>query len=195
MAFGAGGDPPPSQAAKWPTPRTISGGAESAERKKELGRDESGGGDLQAKASEWQTPATDSFRSRGGDRKDEKGLDQQARASLFSRPDQETPKGGPGSSSGGPSSRPQSMRIATGNGDWPTPNAQGHTSNCGGGEGRKGPLRLTLLGMARSQKRRLNPLFVEWLMGWPIGWTDCGPAGTASSPPKPVPLSESSGGG
>lgn len=21
--------------------------------------------------------------------------------------------------------------------------------------------------------RRLNPLFVEWLMQWPIGWTDC----------------------
>jgi hypothetical protein len=21
--------------------------------------------------------------------------------------------------------------------------------------------------------RRLNPLFVEWLMGWPIAWTDC----------------------
>lgn len=21
--------------------------------------------------------------------------------------------------------------------------------------------------------RTLNPLFVEWLMGWPIGWTDC----------------------
>jgi hypothetical protein len=20
----------------------------------------------------------------------------------------------------------------------------------------------------------LNPAFVEWLMGWPIGWTDCG---------------------
>lgn len=25
---------------------------------------------------------------------------------------------------------------------------------------------------------RLNPLFVEWLMGWPIGWTDSGCAGT-----------------
>lgn len=24
--------------------------------------------------------------------------------------------------------------------------------------------------------RRLNPRFVEWLMGWPIGWTDCGSA-------------------
>lgn len=27
----------------------------------------------------------------------------------------------------------------------------------------------------------LNPLFVEWLMGWPIGWTDCVSAVTASS--------------
>ena len=24
-----------------------------------------------------------------------------------------------------------------------------------------------------SQGRTLNPRFVEWLMGWPIGWTDC----------------------
>ena len=22
-------------------------------------------------------------------------------------------------------------------------------------------------------RRTLNPLFVEWLMGWPSGWTDC----------------------
>ena len=32
----------------WPTPRTITGGAESQSRKQELGRTESGGGDLQA---------------------------------------------------------------------------------------------------------------------------------------------------
>ncbi len=24
-----------------------------------------------------------------------------------------------------------------------------------------------------SSPRRLNPRFVEWLMGWPVGWTDC----------------------
>jgi hypothetical protein len=26
--------------------------------------------------------------------------------------------------------------------------------------------------------RRLNPLFVEWLMGWPIGWTGFEPVAT-----------------
>lgn len=28
--------------------------------------------------------------------------------------------------------------------------------------------------------KRLNPLFVEWLMGWPLGWTACGPVGMES---------------
>jgi hypothetical protein len=23
----------------------------------------------------------------------------------------------------------------------------------------------------------LNPMWVEWLMGWPLGWTDCGASG------------------
>jgi len=27
---------------------------------------------------------------------------------------------------------------------------------------------------------RLNPLFAEWLMGWPIGWTGLRPLETAS---------------
>jgi hypothetical protein len=30
----------------------------------------------------------------------------------------------------------------------------------------------------------LNPLFVEALMGLPLGWTDCAPLETASCPPK-----------
>lgn len=29
---------------------------------------------------------------------------------------------------------------------------------------------------------RLNPLFVEWLMGWPLGWTACAALGTESFP-------------
>jgi len=53
----------PMQAALWPTPRAITGGAESAARKKELGRTESGGGDLQAAAQLWPTPATRDYRT------------------------------------------------------------------------------------------------------------------------------------
>lgn len=67
----------------WPTPRTPTGGAESAERKQELGRTESGGGDLQEAVltvAAWPTPQPDSFRSRSGDRKGEMGLDQLARS-------------------------------------------------------------------------------------------------------------------
>ena len=26
----------------------------------------------------------------------------------------------------------------------------------------------------QTSPRRLNPLFVEWLMGWPLGWTEAG---------------------
>ncbi len=33
-------------------------------------------------------------------------------------------------------------------------------------------------GESWKSRRRLNPRFVEWLMGWPIGWTDCAHAAT-----------------
>jgi DNA (cytosine-5)-methyltransferase 1 len=26
--------------------------------------------------------------------------------------------------------------------------------------------------------RRLNPTFVDWMLGWPLGWTACEPLGT-----------------
>lgn len=35
-----------------------------------------------------------------------------------------------------------------------------------------------------SQPGQLNPNWVEWLMGWPIGWTDCEPVETELSPNK-----------
>ena len=90
------------QAANWPTPRVITGGGESAERKKELGRMEAGGGDLQSSAENF------------------------------------------------PSSRP----VRT-------------TSTHGGASSKS--------------TRRLNPRFVEWLMGWPAGWTEIGCSATELS--------------
>jgi len=48
------------------------------------------------------------------------------------------------------------------------PNFVAHGSHCA----RPDPQ--TAAGETSSSVRRtLNPLFVEWLMGWPIGWTDC----------------------
>jgi len=43
------------------------------------------------------------------------------------------------------------------------------------------------------QTRRLNPRFVEMLMGWPLGWTDFVSSATELSPSKPPSPSTSSG--
>ena len=40
--------------------------------------------------------------------------------------------------------------------------------------------------------RVLNPQFVEMLMGFPAGWTDCMPLATPSCPSKPLEPSASS---
>lgn len=121
--------------AAWPTPRTITGGAESAKRKQELGRTESGGGDLQSASA------------------------------LFSLPAPETPPDGEPSSSGGRGSRRQ----------YPTPSAIPYGTNRGGSMGRVGPERPSLEYQVKAKGKRLNPLFVEWMMCWPTGWTGFGP--------------------
>jgi DNA (cytosine-5)-methyltransferase 1 len=120
---------------------------------------------LHAAAKQWQTPATDSFRSRGGDRKDEMGLDQQARHWPTAR----TITGGAESGK----RKKELGRMASGGGDLqaaavvfplsrpvPTISQAGKPSSNG--------------------TRKLNPLFVEWLMGFPLGWTDSAPLATAS---------------
>jgi hypothetical protein len=88
----------------------------------------------------------------------------------------------------------------------PTPTAQDHLSNRGGAAGRAGKIRLTLAGMARygvwhpidaatrpyaeviaelqaeTPCGKLNPQWVEWLMGLPPGWTGSTAWETPSSP-------------
>lgn len=174
----------------WATPRTITGGGESAERKQELGREESGGGDLQSQSEHWptpnvpnggrtsnttsqredgskrqvdlaaiaplwQTPATDSFRSRGGDRKDEMGLDQQARSLGWMTPNSRDWKSETGSENNTHDKTPNlSRQVYRLHPDQQT--NDGPPSS----------------GSAPTSRRRLNPRFVEWLMGFPPGWTE-----------------------
>jgi len=48
--------------------------------------------------------------------------------------------------------------------------------------------------VAESERRtdgRLNPMWVEWLMGWPLGWTDLKPLATDKFQPAQPPLGES----
>lgn len=117
------------QATQWATPRTITSGAESAERKQELGRTESGGGDLQSQVEsffptpaqrDYRTPNSKSFKDRGGKTKGE-----QLQNFVAHSPLDPTIPDGPKSSESDPTS-----------------------------------------------PRRLNPRFVEWLMGFPPGWTE-----------------------
>jgi len=149
---------------------------------------------LDIQANNWQTPATDSFRSRGGDRKDEQGLDQQAR--LWTTPQAHDSAGGnpkrvrrhgtkhgcanladdvmlwrtpdaPGS--GGPRNRQNSI----GNGhqvtiaeqaehfSLPAPTTPTPGAKCWCGDPGCG---------RQSHKRKLNPLFVTFLMNWPVWW-------------------------
>lgn len=54
------------------------------------------------------------------------------------------------------------------------------------------PMTSTPGGESSKSLRRLNPRFVEWLMGLPTGWTDCDFVATESSPIAPKKHSEPS---
>lgn len=162
---------PPSLGAAvelWATPRTITGGAESAERKKELGRENSGGGDLQAQVENWPTPRANDAEKNGK-------VSEDKRNGLIGKVEH-----------------------------WPTQasrNAKGANSllHCEeAGTGRKhmdqrpnfvahspsspqvqvtsvSGVELSPTGLSTALRRRLNPAFVCWLMGWPWWWTNPAP--------------------
>jgi hypothetical protein len=56
---------------------------------------------------------------------------------------------------------------------WPTPTAQDAKNNAAQSQMRRNTLPLNAVAGGS-----LNPTWVEWLMGWPLGWTDLRPLGT-----------------
>lgn len=143
------------QAAEWSTPNVPERGPESRAAKAARG---SGGTDLQTEAQEWPTPnAADhktsaDYPHKGGN------LTLVGAASLFSP---QVPPTGSGSlfSMSDPTSSPPSSAERT-----PT------------------LIESVMLGVyQRGVSRRLNPNFVDWLMGWEPGWTDSERAATESS--------------
>ena len=180
------------QAEHWNTPdRSNACGARKPDEKRSLG--------LNTEADQWQTPATDSFRSRGGDRKDEQGLDQQSR--MWASPQARDHRSGETISDYG-NMRPLNEQVV----NWATPKTArgGYTRDHGNPEAQ----RESLSGQSESfqsshqdpeapngqncwcgfpgcdrltHKRKLNPIFETWLMGWPLWWLmsvpgPCGPS-------------------
>jgi hypothetical protein len=91
-----------------------------------------------------------------------------------------------GSNSGGqnPGLKRHSLQSMAKNNLWPTPTARDHKD--GTKESCQNVPVNCLLGRAvhvdsTSTTGSLNPLWVEWLMGWPIGWTGLEPLGTGKS--------------
>jgi len=120
----------------------------------------------------WATPAARDHKS--GQASDET-LNKNARplneqACLSGLPAPPTPTDGDTSSQRGPDSRPL----------WSTPRAAERQQE------NSRDAHIALSKQVASTKRRLNPAFVEWLMGWPPGWSlpaernGCGCSETAS---------------
>ena len=73
---------------------------------------------------------------------------------------------------------------------WPTPNARDWKDTQTAGN-RKSPGLGVVAHLGTTDGGQLNPPWVEWLMGWPIGWTDLKPLGTDKFLPVLPPLGDS----
>jgi hypothetical protein len=58
-------------------------------------------------------------------------------------------------------------------GSWPTPTVQDSKNN-----GAQSQMERNTKPLNAEVGGPLNPTWVEWLMGWPLGWTDCDASAT-----------------
>ena len=183
----------------WPTPTT-------APDAKNLGSNQmSGPPSLGEAAKQWPTPVARDWKGRTSQKCREGGPSLPNVASEWPTPMVSDVARGSGTYMRG---NPTLKGAAKG---WATPcvmDSAGHAYTRDKGE--KGAERPALLGQACSlglpgpttptdgaststAGRVLNPRFVEALMGWPAGWTDCASWETESSPTKQPSPSESCG--
>jgi len=85
-----------------------------------------------------------------------------------------------------PSEHKRNTPTLTAQVNWPTPRTAGMCGGTGSWDLLK---RNTSIEEARAMGAgnggKLNPTWVEWLMGWPLGWTDLKPLATDKSPSAP----------
>jgi hypothetical protein len=90
-----------------------------------------------------------------------------------------------------PSEHKRNTPTLTAQVNWPTPRTAGMCGGTGSWDLLK---KNTSIEEARSMGAgnggKLNPMWVEWLMGWPAGWTDLKPLETGKSHCVPQPPSD-----
>jgi hypothetical protein len=167
----------------WPTPRTVTGGAESQERKQELGRTKSGGGDLQAAAKLWPTPAHRDYKGANSEEHcTETGA---GRKHMDQLPNFVEHKVGPWQKGEYPT--PSATRYGTSQNEGEVPHerpsagtpsletwASSPPDPATDENGEKSSRSL------HTSPRRLNPAFVSWLMGYPWYWMRAEPISSAA---------------
>lgn len=156
----------------WPTPAAVEMPNSNANQKNMPPS-------LHGAAEAWQTPKSPDGgnTSRGHDRKGEPLLDGQARS--WASPKSRDWKGGQGAK---PRQSPDLDKMAESRSFLPHPT----TLTDGQPSSENVP----------TLRRRLNPMFVEWLMGWPIGWTSLSQLGNATAPTdgrSHAPMTEAAG--
>ena len=91
-----------------------------------------------------------------------------------------------------PSEHNRNTPTLTAQVNWPTPRTQGM---CGGSNAWAKLKKKTTIEEAKlmggGNGGKLNPEWVEWLMGWPLGWTDLKPLEMDKFPFVQQPLGES----
>jgi len=76
--------------------------------------------------------------------------------------------------------------------NWPTPRTKGMCGGSGAWEQLKANTNIEeARAMGAGNGGKLNPTWVEWLMGWPLGWTDLKRLETDKCHSVPLPLGES----
>ncbi len=177
----------PSRTAAWPSPAERDWRAPNSEASQERRQHQGGEQLVNFVEHQWPTPAAVSYGNNQGGGMGRVGP---IRPSLENQSRQwPTPRSGDGEKMASLSHRrreagraPDTLTDASR--QWPTVRVCSGKRSSGANRtefyrawsGRSSPQdRATPAGPTSStSSRRLNPLFVEWLMGWPIGWTGSG---------------------
>ena len=171
---GCGGGEFALQANHWQTPATDSFRSRGGDRREEMGLDQQARHFTTPAAGDWRPPNTKTHKDRCGKPQEDQLPNFVEYSFQASRPVPATRDGLESSQSGQTSRR-----------HWSTPNAldpqytpehwQERRQQKKAENPQLGDLQLPLsvqAQMHQGSKRRLNPRFVEWLMGLPIGWTE-----------------------